>query len=48
VLRTVCRKGPDGPRTSEFPKSFSYPDSQLRFDIDELMHLRNKQLRQTS
>jgi hypothetical protein len=44
VSRMVRRKGSDGPRTSEFPKSFSYPDSRLRIDVDELMHMRNDQL----
>jgi hypothetical protein len=26
VSRTVCRKGSDGPRVGDFPKSFSCPE----------------------
>jgi hypothetical protein len=51
VSRTVCQKGLNGPCTGEFSKKlllsriiYGIPDSRLRFDIDELMHLRNKQL----
>jgi hypothetical protein len=52
VSRTVRGKGPDGPRTSDFFQKkllmseiiYGIPDSQLRIDIDELMHLRNNQL----
>jgi hypothetical protein len=51
VSRTVCRKGPDGPRIGEFSKKlllskiiYGIPDSRLRIDIDELMHMRNNQL----
>jgi hypothetical protein len=51
VSRTVCRKGPDDPRTSEFSKKllmsgiiYDISDSQLRIEIDGLMHLRINQL----
>jgi hypothetical protein len=51
VLRTVCQKGPDGPRIGEFSKKlllskiiYSIPDSLLRIEIDGLMHLRINQL----
>jgi hypothetical protein len=45
--------GRDGPQTGEFSKKkklllsgiiYGIPDSQLRIDIDGLMHLRNNQL----
>jgi hypothetical protein len=42
VSRTVRRKGPDGPRLGDFPKSFSCPE--YRIVVDELMHLWNDQL----
>jgi hypothetical protein len=42
VSRTVRREGPDGPRIGEFSKKLLL--SRLRFDVDELMHLRNDQL----
>jgi hypothetical protein len=51
VSWTVRRKGPDCPCTGEFSKQimlsgiiYGIPDSRLRIDIDELMHLRNNQL----
>jgi hypothetical protein len=51
VSRTVRRKGPDSPRTGEFSKKlllsgviYGTPDSRLRFDIDELMNMRNNKL----
>jgi hypothetical protein len=51
VSRTVRRKGPDGPCIGEFSKKlllsgiiYGIPDSRLRIDIDELIHLRNNQL----
>jgi hypothetical protein len=51
VSRTVRCKGPDGPHIGEFSKKllisgiiYGISDSQLRIDIDELMHLRNNQL----
>jgi hypothetical protein len=41
----------DGPCAGEVPKKlllsriiYSIPDSRLRIDVDELMHLRNNQL----
>jgi hypothetical protein len=47
VLRTVDRKGLDGPRLGVFPKKklllsgiiYGIPDSRLRMIVDELMHL---------
>jgi hypothetical protein len=46
VLRTVCRKGPDGPHLVCFSKKlilsriiYGIPDSRLRIVVDELMHL---------
>jgi hypothetical protein len=46
VSRTVCRKGPEGPRLGDFPKKlllsgiiYDIPDSRLRIVVDELMHL---------
>jgi hypothetical protein len=51
VSRTVRRKGPIGSRTCEFSKKlilsriiYDILNSRLRFDVDELMHLRNDQL----
>jgi hypothetical protein len=51
VSQMVRWKGPDGPCTGEFPKNlllsriiYGIPDSRLRIDVDELMHLRNDQL----
>jgi hypothetical protein len=51
VSRTIHRKGPDCPRTGEFSKKllvsgiiYGIPDSRLRIDIDELMHIINNQL----
>jgi hypothetical protein len=51
VLRTVRRKGPDGPRLVCFSKKlllsgiiYGIPDSRLRIVVDELMHLWNDQL----
>jgi hypothetical protein len=51
VLRTVRRKGPDGPRTGEFSKKlilseiiYGILESRLRIEIDRLMHLRINQL----
>jgi hypothetical protein len=51
VSRTVCRKGPNGPCTSELSKKlllsgiiYGILDNRFRIDIDKLMHLRNNQL----
>jgi hypothetical protein len=51
VSRTVRQKGPNGPRTCEFSKKLLLPriiygilGSQLRIEIDGLMHLRINQL----
>jgi hypothetical protein len=50
VLRTVRRKGPDGPRIGVFPKNllsgiiYGIPDNQLRTVVDELIRLTNDQL----
>jgi hypothetical protein len=51
VSRTVHRKGPDGPHTSEFSKKlllseiiYGIPYNRFRIEIDELMHLRINQL----
>jgi hypothetical protein len=51
VSRTVRRKGPDGPHTSEFSKKFllfeiiyGIPNSQLRIEMVGLIHLRISQL----
>jgi hypothetical protein len=48
VSRMVRWEGPDGPRTGEFSKnnllsriSYGILDSNLRIDIDGLMHRRN-------
>jgi hypothetical protein len=55
VSRTVRRKGPDGPRLVCFFKKFllsriiyDIPDSRFKIVVDELMHLWNDQLEQTS
>jgi hypothetical protein len=46
VLRTVRRKGPNGPRLGVFPNKlllsgiiYGIPDSRFRIVVDELMHL---------
>jgi hypothetical protein len=51
VSRMVRRKGPDGPRTGEFPKRFFCPKKSTVFRLVDLelmymnfMHLRNDQL----
>jgi hypothetical protein len=51
VSQMVHRKGPGGPCTGEFFKKvllsgiiYGIPDSRLRIEIDELMHIRIHQL----
>jgi hypothetical protein len=55
VSRTVHRKGPDGSRLVCFSKKlllsgiiYGISNSRFRIVVDELMHLWNDQLEQTS